>query len=244
MSLSLMKPSGKFNYSEKKFNYSEIGGEPVKHHFSPYSDNGGSIVAIGGPGFVVIASDTRLSTGYSILTRDQPKLTTLNNSTVLGCSGCWCDVLSLTRLISVKMKLYKHEHQKEMNTGAVAQMLVTLLYNKRFFPYYVSNVVAGLDEDGQGVVYSYDPVGHCSKETFHAGGSSGALLQPLLDSQVGHRNMNIKPKDPITLEQAIKITKDVFISAAERDILTGDGVLLKIITPTGILEERFPLRID
>jgi 20S proteasome subunit beta 6 len=142
------------------------------------------------------------------------------------------------------MKLYKHEHQKEMSTGAVAQMLVTLLYNKRFFPYYVSNVVAGLDENGHGVVYSYDPVGHCSKETFHAGGSSGALLQPLLDSQIGHRNMKIKPTEPLTVEKAIQITKDVFVSAAERDILTGDGILLKIITPQGITEERFPLRID
>ena len=29
--------------------------------FSPYSDNGGSVVAIAGEDFVVIASDTRLS---------------------------------------------------------------------------------------------------------------------------------------------------------------------------------------
>jgi len=227
-----------------QFNYNELGSEPVQHHFSPYTDNGGSIVAIGGPGFAVIASDTRLSTGYSILTRDQPKLNTLNSNTVLGCSGCWCDVLSLTRSIAFRMKLYKHQHQKEMSTGAVAQMLVTLLYNKRFFPYYVSNVVAGLDEKGHGVVYSYDPVGHCSQETFHAGGSSGALLQPLLDSHVGLRNMKIKPTEPLTLEKAINITKDVFISAAERDIYTGDGILLKIITKDGIKEESFPLRKD
>lgn len=71
-----------------------------------------------------------------------------------------------------------------MTAGALAQMLSTMLYGKRFFPYYVSNVIAGLDEDGNGVVYSYDPVGHCEKGSYHAGGSSGALLQPLLDSQV------------------------------------------------------------
>jgi 20S proteasome subunit beta 6 len=80
--------------------------------------------------------------------------------------------------------MYQHEHLKEMSTAAVAQMVSVLLYNRRFFPYYVSNVVAGLDPSGKGVIYSYDPVGHCEKETYHAGGSSGALLQPLLDSQV------------------------------------------------------------
>lgn len=72
-----------------------------------------------------------------------------------------------------------------MSAAAVAQMLSTILYGRRFFPYYVSNVVAGLDEaTGKGVIYSYDPVGHCEKGQFHAGGSSGALLQPLLDNQV------------------------------------------------------------
>lgn len=71
-----------------------------------------------------------------------------------------------------------------MSAAALAQMLSTMLYGRRFFPYYVSNVIAGLDEEGNGVVYSYDPVGHCDKNMYHAGGSSGALLQPLLDSQV------------------------------------------------------------
>lgn len=80
--------------------------------------------------------------------------------------------------------MYKHEHQKEMTTPAAAQMLSIMLYHKRFFPYYVSNILAGLDENGKGCIYSYDPIGHCEKTTYRAGGSAGALLQPLLDNQV------------------------------------------------------------
>ncbi len=45
------------------------------------------------------------------------------------------------------MKSYRHTHNKEMGTKAVAQMTATMLYHKRFFPYYVSNILAGLDED-------------------------------------------------------------------------------------------------
>ena len=71
-----------------------------------------------------------------------------------------------------------------MSTPAAAQMLSTMLYYKRFFPYYVSNILAGLDENGKGAIYSYDPVGHMEKGKFFAGGSSSALLQPLLDNQV------------------------------------------------------------
>lgn len=85
--------------------------------------------------------------------------------------------------------MYEHEHQKEMTTPAIAQMLSTMLYYKRFFPYYISNILGGLDETGKGCVYSYDPIGHCEKATYRAGGSSGALLQPLLDNQVLMKNI-------------------------------------------------------
>lgn len=80
--------------------------------------------------------------------------------------------------------MYLHENNKPISTTALAQLLSISLYYKRFFPYYVSNILAGLDKDGCGVIFSYDPIGHCERAKFRAGGSSGALLQPLLDNQV------------------------------------------------------------
>nr|QBH72812.1 proteasome subunit beta type [Isotomurus palustris] len=229
---------------QERMKYTEGFEGPMERQFSPYTDNGGSIVAIGGQGFAVIASDTRLSSGYSILTREQGKLCSLNKKIILGATGCWCDVLTLTRIVQARIKMYQQEHTKDMSVAAVAQMVSVLLYSRRFFPYYVSNVVAGLDENEHGVIYSYDPVGHCEKEVYHAGGSSGSLLQPLLDSQIGHKNMTEKPTEKLTLEKAIRMVKDVFTSAAERDIQTGDGVIIRIITKDGIQEDRYPLRID
>lgn len=82
--------------------------------------------------------------------------------------------------------MYLYEHNKEMSTSAVAQMLSIMLYYKRFFPYYVSNILAGLDANGKGIVCSYDPIGHYEFSRYRAGGSAGALLQPLLDNQVVH----------------------------------------------------------
>ena len=51
---------------------------------------------------------------------------------------------------------------------------------------------------GKGCVYSFDPVGSYERETYRAGGSASALLQPLLDNQVcytsytvvSHRHIN------------------------------------------------------
>ena len=48
---------------------------PTERRFSPYQENHGSVVAVAGEDFAVIASETRLSGGgYNILTRDQSKL--------------------------------------------------------------------------------------------------------------------------------------------------------------------------
>lgn len=201
-------------------------------------------MAIAGDDFVVIGADTRLSSGFSIYTRNQNKLFRLSNTTVLGCAGCWCDTITLTRVLSARMQMYEQEHNKIMTTPAAAQMLSVMLYYKRFFPYYISNMLVGLDEEGKGCIFSYDPIGHCEKTTYRASGSSGALLQPLLDNQVGLKNMNNVKEGPISLERALGIVKDVFISAAERDIYTGDSITLNVITKDGIKEDKFELRKD
>lgn len=39
-----------------------------------YDDNGGTVVAVAGDDYCIVAGSTRLSTGYSILTRHQSKI--------------------------------------------------------------------------------------------------------------------------------------------------------------------------
>lgn len=48
--------------------------QPQQRQFNPYSENGGTILAIAGADFSVIAGDTRQSEGYSIQTRYAPKV--------------------------------------------------------------------------------------------------------------------------------------------------------------------------
>lgn len=45
--------------------------------------------------------------------------------------------------------MYRYDHNKEISTSALAAMLSVTLYYKRFFPYYASCMVVGLDDEGK-----------------------------------------------------------------------------------------------
>ncbi|XP_073401206.1 proteasome subunit beta type-1-B-like [Dendrobates tinctorius] len=216
----------------------------VEQRFNPYTFNGGTVLALAGEDFAIVASDTRLSEGYSIHSRDTPKCYKLTDKTVIGCSGFHGDCLTLTKIIEARLKMYKHSNNKTMTSGAIAAMLSTILYSRRFFPYYVYNIIGGLDEDGKGAVYSFDPVGSYQRDAYKAGGSASAMLQPLLDNQIGYKNMQNVEQLPLTLEKAQQLVKDVFISAAERDVYTGDSLKISIVTKDGVREESVSLRKD
>lgn len=185
-----------------------------------------------------------MSAGYNIFSREHTKLFTMTSKAVLATCGNWCDSDTLTSILKTRVKQYADTHEnREISLNALAQLMSTMMYGRRFFPYYVSNILAGIYE-GKGYVYSYDPIGHCERHTYRAGGSSSALLQPILDNQVGLKNMELKPNVPLTVERAVDLVTDAFVSAAERDIYTGDAVLISIVTEKGVEQRKVPLRKD
>ncbi|CAH7674980.1 nucleophile aminohydrolase [Phakopsora pachyrhizi] len=222
---------------------------PQERQFNPYTDNGGTILAISSKNFAVIAGDTRQSEGYSIQTRYAPKVTQLTDYCCIAVNGFAADGNELVKQIKQRLQWYNHIHACQPSVQSIARLIQTMLYAKRFFPYYVYVILAGIDHDGTGAVYSFDPVGSYERESCRAAGAAQSLVQPFLDNQVGGKNMTRDPLGPppqpeptyekgksytppradLPMEKVQALVIDAFTGAAERHIEVGDGLEIFII---------------
>ena len=167
---------------------------------------------------------------------------------MVATGGCWTDVSTLHKMLTTRVMQYSQTHGSEIATPAVAQLLSTTLYSRRFFPYYAFNVVGGLDRDGAGAVYTYDAVGSYERVAYAAQGSGQKLIIPLLDNIVGGKNRLDRGAGAgapvLTLQEAQQLAVEAFITAGERSIQTGDAVEIFSITKHGVAMKRVELKKD
>lgn len=181
--------------------------------WQPYDFNGGTTLAIAGKDFVVLAADTRLSTGYSILSRDESKIAHLTPTTLLASPGSHNDVIQLRGVLKIRAQMYEHDNGAAPSTSNMAQLLMNTLYSRRFFPYYAFCILCGIDDEGKGAVYTYDAIGSYDKVTRAAQGSGQQLMIPLLDNLVEH-NSRTDPKHELSIQEVRRLSL-VYVALVE-----------------------------
>jgi 20S proteasome subunit beta 3 len=115
-------------------------------------------------------------------------------------------------------------------------LLSTMLYEKRFGPYLMEPVIAGLDEKGQPFLSSMDLIGASMKaHDFCVAGSCTGNLYGLAES---FYRPDLEPDELFeTLAQSL-------LSSVDRDAITGWGGVVHIITKEGVTTRELKGRQD
>lgn len=96
----------------------------------------------------------------------------------------YADFVALGKYLKTRLQTYEFTIGRSANTQSIAALLSNTLYGKRFFPYYTFNILAGLDDNGDGIVYGYDAIGSYEPKAYLCQGSAIELILPILDNQL------------------------------------------------------------
>ena len=112
-----------------------------------------------GKNCVAIASDTRFGIQHQTVSTDFSKVFRITDKTFVGFPGLASDTQTMLNKLKFRIKLYSLDEDREMEPKIVSNLLQTLLYEKRFGPFFVEPVVAGLDKNNKPFISAMDLIG-------------------------------------------------------------------------------------
>jgi 20S proteasome subunit beta 3 len=127
---------------------------------------------------VAIACDLRLGLQALTVSNNFPKIFQYGD-VFLGLTGLATDVSTVSDLFRYKVNMYRLREERAIAPRTFANLVSSSLYERRFGPYFVSPVVAGLDpKTGKPFICGFDSIGciDFAKDFIVAGTASEQLF--------------------------------------------------------------------
>jgi 20S proteasome subunit beta 3 len=198
--------------------------------------NGAAMIAMAGKNCVGIAADRRLGQRLTTIATDFQKVFQMSPKLFVGLAGLATDVQTLHHLLEFRLNLYKLREERDMTPEVFTHLLSTLLYEKRFGPYFCEPIVAGLDDKNQPFLGAMDLIGAgVAESTFVVSGTCTGNLYGMCES------LYQPDMDP---DQLFETLAQALLSSVDRDALSGWGGVVHIITPEGVRTTELKGRQD
>ncbi|GAC93340.1 hypothetical protein PHSY_000905 [Pseudozyma hubeiensis SY62] len=121
--------------------------------------NGGSVVAAKGKNCVVIASDLRLGQQAMTVACNFDKVFRVTEKTYVGLPGLASDVATLKERFRYRVNMYKMKEERDIEPEIFANLVSSTLYEKRFGPYFIEPVIAGINSKDEPFIAATDVIG-------------------------------------------------------------------------------------
>ena len=177
---------------------------------------------------VVLASERRVSYGYFVMSKTGKKVFKLTEKIGAACAGIVADMQILTREVSAYLNIYVYEREQSVTVRTAAKLMGSMLFERRYFPYLTQTIVGGVDETGS-KLFVLDPLGSVIEDKFTAVGSGSEIAMGLLETEY---------KEGITVDEAKGLVRKAIKAASARDIGSGEGIDMLVITSSGVKEEQ------
>jgi proteasome beta subunit len=176
---------------------------------------------------VILASEKRVSYGYMVMSRVGKKVFRLTDRIGAACAGLVSDMQILVREVGAYANLFRMDAGRPMSVRSAAKVMSNLLFNRRLVPLITQTIVGGMDDEGPSL-YVLDILGSVIPDKYAAVGSGAEIAVGVLEQ--GY-------KDGISTTEAKDLIIRAIKSAISRDVMSGDGVDLMVITKDGMQEE-------
>ncbi len=177
---------------------------------------------------VVLAADTRASAGFFIADRNVMKIQKVDDHLGMTIAGGVADAQNLVDTMRYNANIYRLSKKVLIPVSSDARLCSNILFNQRYFPFYVQIIMAGFDHrEREGKIYNIDLFGSMTTEKFISTGSGSPVAYGYLESEF---------KDGISVNEAYKIAIQSIAAAIRRNAGTGDGINAVIIDKNGYRE--------
>ena len=180
---------------------------------------------------VILASERRVSYGYFVMSKTGKKVFKIADKVGAACAGIVADMQILTREVSAYLNIYHFEREQSVTVKTAAKLMGSMLFERRLFPYLAQTIVGGIDETGA-KLFVLDPLGSVIEDKFTAVGSGSEIAMGLLETEY---------KEGISVDEAKGLVRKAVKAASARDIGSGEGLDMLIITQSGVREENEPI---
>lgn len=198
--------------------------------------HGGSVIGMKGKNCVAIAMDRRLGSQYKTVGMNFQRIFKMTDRCLLGLIGLGGDVQSFSAFLKYRINLYSLKEGRSIQPRTLGWLLATSLYKKRFGPYFIEPVLAGLDENNEPYLATTDSIGTMTdKDDFFCIGTASELLLGACES---FYKQDLEPDD------LFEVVAQSMLSGTDRDAFSGWGAVVYIITPEGITAKTLKARMD
>ena len=180
---------------------------------------------------VVLAAEKRVSYGGYVMSRAGKKVYRITNRMAMAAAGLFADMQTLRKIMETEIRYQELTTSSRMSVRAAAKLLSAILYSYKSSPFLSEILFGGVDDEGPHL-FVLDPVGSVIEDDYAAIGTGAPIAIGIIES--GYRS-------DMAISDARNLAVQAIRAAISRDVMSGDGVDLAIVTREGVKEERIPL---